>query len=292
MRKFAGRVAVVTGGASGIGRALARAFVNENMRVVLADVQRPALEAVAEELRAAGGEVLAVATDVSVADDVSALAERAQQEFGDIHVVCHNAGVFAAGLAWEAPLSDYAWVFEVNIWGVIHGVRAFTPLQLAHGDEGHIVITASMAAVTSTPFCAPYVMSKHAVLSLAETLHLELSAKGAAVGVSVLCPELVNTRIGESDRNRPPHRKRGGPSHSERELAEGALRQSTSAGIDPDEIAARTLAAIRERRFYVLSPEGDPFRDACHARLDAIRHARNPGSALEGLSPAPVGRRT
>ena len=147
------------------------------MRVVLADVQRPALEAVAEELRAAGGEVLAVATDVSVADDVSALAERAEQEFGPIHVVCHNAGVFAAGLSWEAPLSDYAWVFDVNVWGVIHGVRAFTPLQLAHGDEGHIVITASMAALTSTPFCAPYVMSKHAVLALAETLHLELAAK-------------------------------------------------------------------------------------------------------------------
>jgi NAD(P)-dependent dehydrogenase (short-subunit alcohol dehydrogenase family) len=291
MRKFAGRVAVVTGSASGIGRALARAFVNESMRVVLADVQRPALEAVAEELRAAGGDVLSVATDVSVADDVSALAERAQEEFGAIHVVCHNAGVFAAGLSWEAPLSDYAWVFDVNVWGVIHGVRAFTPLQLAHGDAGHIVITASMAAVTAMPFCAPYAMSKHAVLALAETLHLELAAKGAAVGVSVLCPEVVNTRIGDSDRNRPTHRKRGGPSHDERELAEGALRQSTSAGLDPDAIAARTLAAIRAGRFYVLAPEGDPFRDACNARLDAIRHERNPGTAVQDLT-APPGRTT
>jgi NAD(P)-dependent dehydrogenase (short-subunit alcohol dehydrogenase family) len=287
MQELDGRVAVVTGGASGIGRALARAFVSENMRVVLADVQRPALEAVAEELRAGGGEVLAVATDVSVADDVSALAERAQQEFGRIHVVCHNAGVFAGGLSWEAPLSDYAWVFDVNVWGVIHGVRAFTPLQLAHGEEGHIVITASMAGVTSTPFCAPYTMSKHAVLALAETMHLELAARSSAIGVSVLCPELVNTRIGDSDRNRPPHRKRGGPSHDERELAEGALRQSTSMGIDPDGIAARTLSAIRARRFYVLSPEGDPFRDACHARLDAIRHERNPGSALDALPVPP-----
>jgi NAD(P)-dependent dehydrogenase (short-subunit alcohol dehydrogenase family) len=292
MRKFAGRVAVVTGGASGIGRALARAFVSENMRVVLADVQRPALEAVAEELRAAGGEVVAMATDVSVADDVSALAERAQEEFGAIHVVCHNAGVFAGGLSWEAPLSDYAWVFDVNVWGVIHGVRAFTPLQLAHGDEGHIVITASMAGVTSTPFCAPYTMSKHAVLSLAETLYLELQARSAAIGVSVLCPELVNTRIGDSDRNRPAHRKRGGPSHAERELAEDALRSSTHAGVDPDAIAARTLAAIRAGRFYVLSPEGDPFRDACHARLDAIRHERNPGSAIEESFRAPTGRDT
>ena len=283
MRTFDGRVAVVTGAASGIGRALARAFVNEHMRVVIADVQRPALEAVAEELRAAGGEVLAVATDVSVADDVSALAERAEDEFGRIHVVCHNAGVFAAGLSWEAPLSDYAWVFDVNVWGVIHGVRAFTPLQLAHGDEGHIVITASMAAVTSAPFCAPYYMSKHAVLALAETLHLELAAKESPIGVSALCPEVVNTRIGDSDRNRPPHRKRGGPSHGERELVEGALRQSTSTGLDPEQIAARTMAAIRERRFYILPPEGDAFRDACNARLDAIRHARNPGSEIEDL---------
>jgi NAD(P)-dependent dehydrogenase (short-subunit alcohol dehydrogenase family) len=283
MQKLEGRVAVVTGAASGIGRALARAFVNEHMRVVLADVQPAALEATAEQLRAAGGEVIAVATDVSVADDVSSLAEQAQQEFGSIHVVCHNAGVFAGGLSWESPLSDYAWVFDVNVWGVIHGVRAFTPLQLAHGDEGHIVITASMAAVTSAPFCAPYFMSKHAVLALAETLHLELAAKNAAIGVSVLCPELVNTRIGESDRNRPPHRKRGGPSHGERELAEGALRQSTSAGLDPEVIAARTVAAIRAGRFYILAPEGDPFRDACHARLDAIRHERNPGSAVDDV---------
>jgi NAD(P)-dependent dehydrogenase (short-subunit alcohol dehydrogenase family) len=292
MRELAGRAAVVTGGASGIGRALARGFVNEGMRVVIADVQRPALEAAAEELRAAGGQVLAVVTDVAVADDVSALAERAQQAFGAIHVVCHNAGVFAAGLSWEAPLSDYAWVFDVNVWGVIHGVRAFTPLQLAHGEQGHIVITASMAGVTSTPFCAPYTMSKHAVLALAETMHLELTARGAAIGVSVLCPELVNTRIGDSDRNRPPHRKRGGPSHDERELAEGALRQSTSAGISPDAIAARALSAIRARRFYVLSPEGDPFRDACHARLDAIRHERNPGSAIDDLLSSAAGRPT
>ncbi len=282
MRDLAGRVAVVTGAASGIGRALGRAFAAERMRVVLADVQRAPLETVASELRANGAEVRAVVTDVAVADDVSALAEQAQQAFGRIHVVCHNAGVFAAGLSWEAPLSDYAWVFDVNIWGVIHGVRAFTPLQLAHGEAGHVVITASMAGVTSAPFCAPYYMSKHAVLALAETLHLELAAKGAAIGVSVLCPELVNTRIGDSDRNRPEHHKRGGPSHAERELVATAIRSSTGAGLDPDAIAARTLAAIREQRFYVLSPDGDPWRDACHARLDAIRHARNPGPEVPG----------
>jgi NAD(P)-dependent dehydrogenase (short-subunit alcohol dehydrogenase family) len=280
MKELAGRTAVVTGAASGIGRALARAFAAERMRVVLSDVQLGPLEAEAEELRRGGAQALAVAADVSVADDVSALAERAEQEFGPIHVVCHNAGVFAAGLSWEAPLADYAWVFDVNVWGVIHGVRAFTPRQLAHGDEGHIVITASMAALTSTPFCAPYVMSKHAALALAETLHLELGARASSIGVSVLCPEVVNTRIAQSDRNRPAHHKRGGPSHPERDLVEGALSSQTGSGLDPAAIAARTLAAIRDQRFYVLPPDGDPWRVACDARLDAIRHARNPGSVI------------
>ncbi len=282
MKDFSSKTAVVTGAASGIGRALAHAFADAGSRVAVADVQPDALERVADELRAKGAEALAVPTDVSVPDAVSALAERTQEAFGAIHVVCHNAGVFAGGLSWEAPLSDYEWVFDVNVWGVVHGVRAFTPKQLEHGEAGHIVITSSMAGLTSAPFCAPYYMSKHAVLSLAETLHLELEAKGAAVGVSVLCPELVDTRIGESDRNRPEHRKRGGPSHPERDLVEGAIKQSTGTGLDPAEIAARTLDAIREQRFYVVPPDGDPWRVACDARLDTIRDGRNPGSVVPG----------
>jgi len=282
VRDFAGRVAVVTGAASGIGRALARAFAERGMRIVLADLQAAALDAIAAELRGVGADVLAVPTDVAVADEVTALAESAQEAFGRVHVVCHNAGVFAAGLSWEASLADYAWVFDVNVWGVVHGVRAFTPLQLDHGEPGHVVITASMAALTSAPFCAPYYMSKHAVLALAETLHLELAAKGAAVGVSVVCPELVNTRIGESDRNRPERHKSDGPSHAERELVEDAIRAGTRTGIDPQVIAARTLAAIEEERFYVLPPPGDPWRDACEKRLEAIRRAHNPTLEVPG----------
>lgn len=282
MRDFAGRTAVVTGAASGIGRALSRRFASEGMRVVLADVEREALAEVARELEASGAEVRALPVDVSVADDVKRLAEASREAFGAIHVVCHNAGVFAAGLSWQAPLSDYAWVFDVNVWGLIHGVQAFTPLQLEHGEEGHVVITASMAALTSMPFSAPYTMSKHAALAMAETLHLELEARAAAVGVSVLCPELVNTRIAGSQRNRPEHQKRGDDSHVEQELVENAITQHTAGGLDPDVIAARVLDAVRERRFYVLSPPGDPWRQACDARLDAIRNERNPGPEIPG----------
>jgi NAD(P)-dependent dehydrogenase (short-subunit alcohol dehydrogenase family) len=258
MQELRGEVAVVTGAASGIGLALAGA---------------------AQALERAGVACLAVPTDVSRADSVAALAERALDAFGAVHVVCNNAGVFAGGLSWEAPLSDYEWVLGVNTWGVIHGVRSFVPILLRQGEPGHVVNTASMAAVTSGPLTAAYFMSKHAVLALSESLYLELRQRGAQVGVSVVYPELIATRIGDRERNRPLHWKRGdAPASPERDLVEGAIRTATrTQGAAPDVIAERTLAAIRAGRFYVLAPEGNPWRDACHARLDAIRSERNPG---------------
>ena len=164
---------------------------------------------------------------------------------------------------------------------MIHGIQAFVPMLLEQG-EGHVLNTASMAGVTSLPFTAPYVMSKHAVVSLSESLFLELEAKGSAVGVSVLCPELINTRIGESDRNRPEHLKRDGPSHSERDLVEGAIRAGTSQGLDPAVVAERALEAVRSGRLYVFPPKGDPWRAACDARLDDLREARNPSGNIPG----------
>jgi NAD(P)-dependent dehydrogenase (short-subunit alcohol dehydrogenase family) len=281
MQELRGRTAVVTGAASGIGRALALRCADEGMRVVLADVEAGALREAASQIEKRGGEALPVVTDVAQADSVRELAQRSLDAFGAVHLLCNNAGVFTGGTSWESPLSDYAWVFGVNVWGVIHGIQAFVPILLEQ-EEGHVVNTASMAGVTCTPFVAAYVMSKHAVFSLSETLYLEMRAKGTNVAVSVLCPELINTRIAESDRNRPEHLKRDGPSHTERDLVEGAIRSSVATGVEPARMADRVIEAVREQRLYVLSPEGDPWRAACNARLDDLREARNPSGVVPG----------
>jgi NAD(P)-dependent dehydrogenase (short-subunit alcohol dehydrogenase family) len=276
MRELGGRVAVVTGAASGIGLALAQRLGAEGMRVVLADVEEPALEGAARELTAAGVECRAVATDVSRAEAVERLAEATLDHFGAVHVVCNNAGVFgAAGAAWEVAREEFEWVLSVNLWGVIHGVQSFVPRLLAGGEEGHVVNTASMAGVTSLPFAAAYVASKHAVLALSECLYHELRARGARIGVSALCPEGVATRIDRAERNRPAPR---GPAPravpAEAELVRRAIAQAVRHGTPPATIAARTVEAIREGRFYVLSQ--DAWRRSCGERLEDVRLARNP----------------
>lgn len=280
MQDFLGRTAVVTGAASGIGFALCERFAALGMNVVMADVEAAALARAVEAIGGSGRPVLGVPTDVSRPDALSNLAERSANAFGPVHVLCNNAGVFAGGLCWQAPLSDYEWLFGVNVFGIVHALRSFVPGMLAHGEPGHIVNTASMAALTTTPFTAPYSMSKAAVLSLSETLFLELQSRAANVGVSVLCPELVATAIGASERNRPAHldRKPGEGDSPERELVERAIEASTKAGLAPGVLADRTLAAIRADRFYVLADDGDPWRVACDARLEDIRAGRNPGS--------------
>ncbi|MCZ6465376.1 MAG: SDR family NAD(P)-dependent oxidoreductase [Proteobacteria bacterium] len=275
MKDFNGKVAVVTGAASGIGLALARALAGQGMKVVLADVEDEALRGAAETLAGEGAETLAVRTDVTVADDVSALAERTLDRFGAVHVICNNAGVFTGGLTWEAPLEDWEWVMGVNLLGVVHGIRTFVPILLEQ-DEGHVVNTASMAGVTSMPFTGVYCTSKHAVLALSESLYHELALRGAKVGVSALCPEEVATRIDRSERNRPDHLKRpaDAPESAEGVVMQEAITQAVNRGTPPETIAARVLDAIRDERFYVLSDGA--WRRACETRLEDIRLGRNP----------------
>lgn len=276
MEKLSGRVAVVTGGASGIGRALAETFGREGMKVVLADVEPEALATTAREIGAMGVDVLAVETDVTKQSSVDALAKKTLAAFGGVHLVCNNAGVFAGGLSWSQPLADYEWVLGVNMWGVIHGIRTFVPIMLERGDEGHIVNTASMAAVTANPYAAAYHMSKHAVLALSEVLYHELRGTGAKIGVSALCPEAVATNIDASERNRPAGlRAPGGAPTPDVALVNGAIRAAVAGGIPTQVIADRVLRAVKDDRFYILS-DGEAWRRACDTRLEDVRLARNP----------------
>ncbi len=276
MDNLRGRVAVVTGAASGIGRALAETFGREGMKVVLADVEPDALAKTAREIGECGVEVLAVETDVTKPAEVDRLADKTLAAFGGVHVVCNNAGVFAGGLCWTQPVADYEWVLGVNMWGVIHGIRTFVPIMLARGDEGHIVNTASMAALTANPYAAAYHMSKHAVLALSEVLYHELRGTGARIGVSALCPEAVATHIDDCERNRPATlRTHSGPLPPDVELVNGAIKAAVAGGIPTQVIADRVLRAVKEDRFYVLS-DADAWRRSSETRLEDIRLGRNP----------------
>lgn len=275
MERFEGRVGVVTGAASGIGRALARRLGAEGMKLVLADVEPAALAEAEGELRSAGIEALAVGTDVTDEASVRALADAALARFGAVHLVCNNAGVMGgAGLCWEVPAQDWQWVLGVNLHGVIHGLRVFVPILLAQ-EEGHVLNTASMAALVSLPLASPYVVSKHAVLALSETLFHELAGRAPHVGVSVLCPEAVNTRIVDAERNRPEALRPAQPVETpERRLVEQATRRALAGATAPDVIAERAVRGIRERRFYVLAE--DAWRGAARSRCEDVQQARNP----------------
>lgn len=275
MKDFKGKTAVITGGASGIGRAMAEKFLDEGMNVVLGDIEAGVLEQTVSELNERGN-CIGIRTDVAKQEDVDALAAAAVDAFGAIHIACNNAGVFAGGVLWEESLADYRWQMDVNVWGVIHGIRTFVPIMQAQGDECHVVNTASMAAVTAMPYSGIYHMTKHAVLAMSESLYHELSFHAPNVGVSVLCPEAINTGIARSERNRPE--QYSGAEHvketDERAMVMQALADSTADGIGPEVMAQRVYDAIVESRFYILSEE--VWREAAHTRLDDIRQGRNP----------------
>lgn len=257
MEDLAGKVAVVTGAASGIGLALSRAFVAEGMSVVLADIEQDALDAAVAGFPD-GAEVLAVRCDVSDPAAVDALRDAAVERFGTVHVVVNNAGVSTGGPIWAHTPEDWDWVLGVNLYGVVNGVRSFTPSLIEQG-EGHIVNTASMAGLSSPPFMGVYNVSKHAVVTLSETLFGDLALAGAeGVGVSVLCPGWVQTRIHEAARNRPDGvvADPEGPSAGFAEVAAALI----AGGLDPDDVARQVVDAIRHRRFYILThPEWKPM---------------------------------
>jgi NAD(P)-dependent dehydrogenase (short-subunit alcohol dehydrogenase family) len=274
MKEFQGKVAVITGAASGIGRALADRSVQEGMKVVLADVELEALAKTEASLKASGATVLAVPTDVSQARAVAELAQKTLEAFGAVHLLCNNAGVGTEAAIWESTLEEWEWVMGVNLWGVIHGVRAFVPVMLAQDTECHIVNTASMAGLISGPGLGAYKVTKHAVVSLSETLHHELAELSAKVRVSVLCPGFVNTQIMESARNRPGHIPPTGPLGPASGARWEAIRRLVPAGMPPVQVADAVFAALQEDRFYILThPEG---KEAVRTRMDDILQERSP----------------
>lgn len=273
MEELAGRVAVITGAASGIGLAMAHRFAAEGMKLVLADIERPVLHRATEELAALGVDVAAVPTDTSVEADVNALAEVAYERFGDVHLLCNNAGVGSRGLpVAELPLRDFEWVLAVNLFGVIYGLRAFLPGMRAN-DVGHIVNTASVSGLYHLPRMAPYNASKAAVVALSETLKFELDAEGSHVGVSVLCPSWVRTNISSSDRNRPERYAYTLDTEQMAELAEYKAKRRTQLATlarEPSDIADQVCDAVKANRFYVLThPESVANFEARAARIVA-----------------------
>jgi NAD(P)-dependent dehydrogenase (short-subunit alcohol dehydrogenase family) len=274
MREFKDRVAVITGAASGIGRALAERCVQEDMKVVLADVDAEALLQTEASMKASGATVLAARTDVSQTRDVEALAQKTLEAFGGVHLLCNNAGVGGPDAPlWESTIADWEWVLGVNLWGVIHGLPVFVPIMLAQDTAGHIVNTASGGGLVSCHGLGPYRVSKHGVVSLSETLHHELVNRGAKVKVSVLCPGFVNTRIVESVGNRPGHPP---PEHSgpAPQALREVLRQLVQAGMPPGQVADAVFKAIREDRFYILTHPED--KKGVRTRMEDILQERNP----------------
>ncbi len=258
MKDFKGRTAVVTGGGSGFGREFAHLAAGLEMNVVIADVQQDALDAVAAELEAKHAKVVARRVDVSKSEEVEALAAETESVFGATHLLFNNAGVGSGGLIWENTIRDWEWVLGVNVWGVIHGLRAFVPRMLASakadsGYAGHVVNTASMAGLLNAPNMGIYNVSKHAVVSMTETLFQDLALVEAPIGSSVACPYFVPTGISQSQRNAPADVSGEPVSASKRAQQMMSAKAVGSGKVTAADFAAAVFDAIREDRFYVFS---------------------------------------
>ncbi len=280
MQEFQGNVAVITGAASGIGKGLARQCAAEGMRVVLADVDEEGLGEIRSELEKRGTEVLAVPTDVRQAENIDALAAASLEKFGAVHLVFNNAGVLLSGFAWERTDDDWRWVLDVNLFGVINGVRSFMPILLDQGGPGHIVNTASVGGLMAGPFLSPYVVSKHAVVALTESVYHELATLDTQVGISVLCPGPIATGIGDSERIRPADQSdtRALESEAEKEY-DSRLSSGILSGMEPDEVGRIVFEGLRDDRFWIYTHP--VYREAIQGRMESILSGTNPAHAME-----------
>jgi NAD(P)-dependent dehydrogenase (short-subunit alcohol dehydrogenase family) len=285
MQDFEGKVAVVTGAASGMGRAMAERFASEGMKVVLADVEEPVLEATVTELKHKEYDVLGVRTDVSKQESVEALADRAIEAYGKVHIVCNNAGVGGErGTIWEETQKAWDYMMGVNFWGVVHGIRVFVPRMLEHGEPGHIVNTASIAALG--PGWGIYGVTKHAVIAMTEWLTQNLQMVDANIKASVLCPSGVATNITSTWRNRPPELQEDPstpPSAEELRLRRYRQRmtEAVAAGKQPAEIAEIVLDAIKNEDFYILThPEQEEWRVRSRAEMIVSRKGPTPSRLI------------
>jgi len=267
VQDLAGRTAVVTGGGSGIGRALAERFASEEMNVVVADVDREGLATTVAALQAAGHGAIGVVTDVSRPDELRALADAALDSFGAVHVVCNNAGVVIGGRLDDLTDDEWRWVIDVDLWGAIHGVRVFLPLIETAG-EGHLVSTASTSGLVAPPFIAPYSVAKAGVVMLMEALRRELEARHSPIGASVLVPGPVNTPLVQSPRNRPDDLRHRSETAEGRAFTEASGSYLATTGIEPQHVASLVVDGIRANRFWILThPE---WQDVLRRRVDAI----------------------
>lgn len=274
MRQFENKVAVITGGASGIGLALAEVFGRQGCRIMLADIQQDALDAAVSKLRGAGLDVAGEIADVADLASVERLAARTTERFGNVHLLFNNAGVSITGPTWEMSQDDWRWVWDVNVWGVVNGIKAFLPGMMAHGEEAHVINTGSLASFFGNGDHAPYSSSKAAVLGISQSLYSEMKAMKTNVGVTIVCPGMVATRINQSWRNRPE----GDTPWSEREFADPVFRENSNAfqgaGIAPEVVAEAALDAVRNDRFYSFS--GDRWPLFMQAILGPAIRGENP----------------
>jgi NAD(P)-dependent dehydrogenase (short-subunit alcohol dehydrogenase family) len=277
MKDVRNKVAVITGAASGIGLAMAQRFVRAGMKVVLSDVEAGPLAAAVAALRAGGGDVHQVITDVAKPEQVHALARESLSKYGAVHVLCNNAGIFESGSipSWQTSLDDWNWILGVNLMGVIHGLRTFLPIMHEQGGDAHIVNTASIGGfIAGNPL---YSVTKFGVVALSESLYAELQRAGSKTHVSLLCPGYVTTRLADSVRNRPAELSHASPQNAATENLRQRFAEAVEAGIEADVVAEHVLSAILEQRFYIFThPES---RVAIEQKTRMILSGENPAIA-------------